>query len=43
MIPDRAAKSIGAESTFDEDLLGKDVLLPHLHAQAWRVGRLILL
>ncbi len=39
VIPDRAAKSIGAESTFDEDLLGKDVLLPHLHAQAWRVGR----
>jgi DNA polymerase-4 len=39
VVPDRAAKSIGAEDTFDEDLDGKAALHPHLHAQALRVGR----
>jgi len=38
VIPDRAAKSIGAEDTFDEDL-EKGELAPHIHAQALRVGR----
>jgi DNA polymerase IV len=36
--PDRAAKSIGAEDTFDEDL-GVGELSPHIHEQALRVGR----
>jgi DNA polymerase IV len=35
--PDVAAKSIGAEETFDEDLEGED-LLPFIHEQALRVG-----
>ena len=39
VVPDREAKSIGAEDTFDEDLAGIDALLPHVHAQALRVGR----
>jgi DNA polymerase-4 len=39
VIPDREAKSIGAEDTFDEDLSGVEAMLPHLHAQALRVGR----
>ncbi len=39
VVPDREAKSLGAEDTFDEDLAGKEALLPHLHAQALRVGR----
>jgi len=38
VIPDRAAKSIGAEDTFDEDLPA-NALAPHLHAQADRVAR----
>ena len=38
VIPDRAAKSIGAEDTFDQDLDRGD-LAPHLHAQASRVAR----
>jgi DNA polymerase-4 len=38
VVPDREAKSIGAEETFDEDLLGAEVLRPHVHAQALRVG-----
>ena len=38
VVPDRAAKSIGAEDTFDEDL-GVGELLPHIHGQALRVGR----
>ena len=37
--PDRDAKSIGAEDTFGEDLVTREDLLPHLHAQALRVGR----
>jgi DNA polymerase-4 len=39
VVPDREAKSIGAEETFDEDLAGVEALRPHLHAQALRVGR----
>ena len=39
VVPDREAKSIGAEDTFEEDLAGSEALLPHLHAQALRVGR----
>jgi DNA polymerase-4 len=39
VVPDREAKSIGAEDTFDEDLAGIEALSPHLHAQALRVGR----
>jgi DNA polymerase-4 len=39
VIPDRQAKSIGAEDTFGEDLRGTDALLPNIHAQALRVGR----
>jgi len=37
--PDRGAKSIGSEDTFDEDLAGKEALRPFIHAQAVRVGR----
>ena len=39
VVPDRAAKSVGAEDTFDEDLTGLDALKPHVHAQALRVAR----
>jgi DNA polymerase-4 len=39
VVPDREAKSIGAEDTFDEDLAGAEALLPHVHAQALRVAR----
>ena len=39
VIPDREAKSIGAEDTFDEDLTGVAALSPRVHAQALRVGR----
>jgi DNA polymerase-4 len=39
VVPDRAAKSVGAEETFDEDLAGLESLKPHVHAQALRVGR----
>jgi DNA polymerase IV len=38
VIPDRTAKSIGAEDTFDADL-EKGELAPYVHAQALRVGR----
>ncbi len=38
VVPDREAKSIGAEDTFDEDLAAVEALLPHIHAQALRVG-----
>jgi DNA polymerase-4 len=37
--PDRGAKSVGSEDTFDEDLRGKDALRPFIHAQALRVAR----
>lgn len=38
VIPDRAAKSVGAEDTFDQDLEAA-ALDPHIHGQASRVGR----
>jgi DNA polymerase-4 len=37
--PDREAKSVGSEDTFDQDLRGKEPLQPIIHAQALRVGR----
>lgn len=39
VVPDRDAKSVGAQDTFDEDLRGEEALRPHLHSQALRVGR----
>ncbi|MFL5355252.1 DNA polymerase IV [Archangium sp.] len=39
VVPDREAKSVGAEDTFDEDLTGLEALSPHVHAQALRVAR----
>ncbi len=39
VVPDRQAKSIGAEDTFEEDLEGQELLKPHIHSQALRVGR----
>jgi DNA polymerase IV len=39
VVPDRAAKSVGAEDTFEEDLTGLEALKPHVHAQALRVAR----
>jgi DNA polymerase-4 len=39
VIPDHEAKSVGAQDTFAEDLLGEEALKPHLHSQALRVGR----
>lgn len=39
VVPDRDAKSVGAQDTFEEDLLGEEALQPHLHSQALRVGR----
>jgi DNA polymerase-4 len=39
VVPEREAKSVGAEETFDADLEGAEALRPHLHAQALRVGR----
>ena len=39
VVPDRDAKSVGAEDTFEEDLTGLELLRPHVHAQALRVGR----
>jgi DNA polymerase-4 len=39
VVPDRGAKSIGSEDTFDEDLAGKETLRPFIHAQALRVAR----
>ena len=39
VVPDREAKSLGAEDTFEIDLEGPDQLLPPIHAQALRVGR----
>ena len=38
VVADEAAKSIGAEETFGEDLRGEQALLPELLAQAGRVG-----
>jgi DNA polymerase-4 len=39
VVPDRAAKSIGAEETFEEDLDDPTLLKPHIHDQALRVGQ----
>lgn len=39
VIPDRAAKSIGSEDTFQEDTRDQAVLSAHIHAQALRVAR----
>ena len=39
VVPDRSAKSIGAEDTFEEDVGDVAGLRPRLHAQALRVGR----
>ena len=38
VVPDRDAKSIGAEDTFEMDL-GEEEILPHIHGQAMRVAR----
>jgi DNA polymerase-4 len=38
VVPDREAKSVGAEETFEADLEGVEALRPHIHAQALRVG-----
>ncbi len=39
VVPDREAKSIGAQDTFEEDVQGAEALHPQLHSQALRVGR----
>lgn len=39
VVSDRESKSVGAQDTFEEDLLGEEALKPHLHSQALRVGR----
>ncbi len=39
VVPDREAKSIGAQDTFEADLKGEEALAPHIHAQALKVGR----
>jgi DNA polymerase IV len=39
VVPEREAKSIGAQDTFDADLHGEEALSAHLHGQALRVGR----
>ncbi|HKQ68268.1 MAG TPA: DNA polymerase IV, partial [Polyangiaceae bacterium] len=39
VFPDRPAKSIGAEETFERDLVGPEPLLRHLLAQTGRVAR----
>lgn len=39
VVPDRDAKSVGAQDTFEEDLRGEEALKPHIHSQALRVGR----
>ena len=39
VVPDRAAKSVGAEDTFEEDVTSIDLLRSHVHSQALRVGR----
>ena len=38
VVPDREAKSIGAEDTFAEDLADEDILRAHVHGQALRVA-----
>lgn len=39
VVPDREAKSIGAEDTFEEDFFGEEALTAPIHSQASRVGR----
>ncbi len=39
VVPDREAKSMGAEDTFEEDLDDPERLRSHVHSQALRVGR----
>ncbi len=39
VVPDREAKSVGSEDTFEEDLADAQALEPHIHSQAWRVAR----
>jgi len=39
VVPDRDAKSMGAEDTFEEDLDDTEALKVHVHSQALRVGR----
>ena len=39
VIADEEARSVGAEETFDRDLVGREALLPRLLDQAQRVGR----
>ncbi|MGC4114973.1 MAG: DNA polymerase IV [Myxococcales bacterium] len=39
VVPDRDAKSMGAEDTFEEDLDDTEALKIHIHSQALRVGR----
>src|SRR5262249_61006484 len=39
VVPDRLAKSIGAEETFDEDRQGTDAVTAAIHAQSLRVAR----
>lgn len=40
VVPDRAAKSLGTEDTFDEDRAPVAAVLgPHIHAQSLRLGR----
>jgi DNA polymerase-4 len=39
VVPDRDAKSIGSEDTFEEDLSSLEALGTHVHSQALRVAR----
>src|SRR6185436_6405504 len=39
VVPDREAKSIGAQDTFEEDVVGRDGLVHQIHSQALRVAR----
>jgi DNA polymerase-4 len=39
VVPDEEARSVGAEETFERDLVGREALLPHLREHAERVAR----
>jgi DNA polymerase-4 len=39
VVPDESARSVGAEETFDEDIAGREAILPHLLEQSGRVAR----
>jgi DNA polymerase-4 len=39
VVPDREAKSVGAEDTFEEDATDPELVRAHVHSQALRVGR----